>query len=234
MAASCPGQEPPMPRAAVEPPVHRTVADLLKVIRTLGDIPADRIRLHPDPGTATEQDVLDVQRREGRTCELINGTLVEKVMGMQEARLAIVLGFFLESFLSRHNLGIVTGPDGTLKLTTGLLRIPDVMFVSWDHLPGREFPAQPIPRLTIDLAVEVISKGNTKAEMERKLREYFEAGTRLVWFLYPKNRTARVYTSPGQFTRLTEDQTLDGGNVLPGFTLSLRELFERAFRGPDA
>jgi Uma2 family endonuclease len=220
-----------MPRAAAETPVRRTVADLLKVIRTLGDIPADRIRLHPEPGTATEQDVLD---HEGRICELIDGTLVEKVLGMRDARVSAVLIFFLEGFLSRHNLGLVTGPDGTLELTTGLLRIPDVTFVSWDRLPGRELPDRPVPRLTIDLAVEVVSKGNTKAEMGRKLREYFEAGTRLVWFLHPKNRTARVYTSPRRFTRLTEDQTLDGGDVLPGFTLSLRELFERAFRGPDA
>ena len=81
---------------------------------------------------------------EGRICELIDGTLVEKVMGMQEARLTAVLIFFLESFLSRHNLGFVTGPDGTLKLTTGLLRIPDVTFVSWDRLPGRELPDQPV------------------------------------------------------------------------------------------
>ena len=121
----------------------------------------------------------------------------------------------------------------TIKLTTGLLRIPDVMFISWDRLPGRRFPDQPIPRLEIDLAIEVISKGNTKAEMERKLREYFDAGTRLVWFLYPKNRTARVYTAPTRSTRLTEDQALDCGDVLPGFTLSLRALFERARRGPD-
>ena len=70
--------------------------------------------------------------------------------------------------------------------------------------------------------------------MERKLREYFEAGTRLVWFVYPKSRTARAYLSPRRFTRLTEDQTLDGGDVLPGFTVTLRELFDRAFRGPDA
>jgi Uma2 family endonuclease len=225
-----------MPRAATAagPPVRRTVADLLKVIRTLGDIPADRIRIHPDPGTATEQDVLDVLDREGRICELINGTLVEKVMGFEESLLATELITELKLFLRQHNLGIVTGPDGTLKLTTGLLRIPDVTFVSWDRLPGREFPRQPVPRLSIDLAVEVISKGNTKAEMERKLREYFEAGTRLVWFLDPKNRTARVYTAPRRSTRLTEDQSLDGGDVLPGFTLSLRELFERAFRGPDA
>jgi Uma2 family endonuclease len=222
-----------MPRAAVEPPVHRTVADLLDAVKPLGDIPADRIRLHPAPGTATEQDVLDVLDHEGRICELIDGTLVEKVMGFGESLVAGELITELNLFLRRHNLGIVAGPDGTLTLTTGLLRIPDVSFVSWDRLPGRKRPTGPIPRLPIDLAVEVISQGNTKAELERMLREYFEAGTRLVWFLDPKDRTAQVYTSPKRSTWLTEDQALDGGDVLPGFTLSLRELFDRAHRGPD-
>ena len=221
-----------MPRAVAAPPAPRTVADLLDVVKGLGDIPADRIRLHPTPGTATERDVLEVRRREGRTCELIDGTLVEKVMGVEESRVAVVLIFFLESFLSQNDLGIVTGPDGTLRLTTGLLRIPDVAFIAWDHLPGRKLPPRPVPRLPLDLAVEVISKGNTRAEMERKLREYFDAGTRLVWFLYPKDRTARTYTAPRRATRLTQDQALDGGEVLPSFRLPLRTLFDRAVRGP--
>src|SRR4051794_29956574 len=220
-----PEQAPPPPPPPADPPARRPVADLLDVVKTLGDIPADRIRLHPIPGTATEQDVLDVLDHEGRICELIDGTLVEKVMGYEEARLATVLGFFLESFLSRNNLGLVTGPDGTLKLTTGLLRIPDITFVSWDHLPGRQLPDQPVPLLTIDLAIEVISKGNTKAEMERKLREYFEAGTRLVWVLYPKKRTAPGYTSPPRSTPLTQDHSLHGGGVLPRLTPSLRRPF---------
>jgi Uma2 family endonuclease len=81
-----------------------------------------------------------------------------------------------------------------------------------------------------DLAVEVLSKSNTEKEMKRKLREYFEAGTRLVWLVDPKARTVRVYTSPRKFKLLTEDQTLDGGEVLPGFELSLRKLFARAGR----
>ncbi|HEX8204289.1 MAG TPA: Uma2 family endonuclease [Isosphaeraceae bacterium] len=222
-----------MPRAAVEPPVHRTVADLLEAVKPLGDIPPGRIRLHPAPGTATERDVLDVLDHEGRICELIDGTLVEKAMGFDESMVAVELITELKLFLRRHNLGIVAGPDGTLTPTTGLLRVPDVTFVSWDRLPGRKRPAGPVPRLSIDLAVEVISTNNTKAEMERKLREYFDAGTRLVWFLDPKYRTARVCTAPDHVTRLNEDQSLDGGDVLPGFTLSLRELFGRANQGPD-
>src|SRR5206468_1626606 len=80
-----------------------------------------------------------------------------------------------------------------------------------------------------DLAVEVLSKGNTRAEMDRKLREYFAAGVRLVWLIDPKTRTARVHTSPEEMTRLGEGDTLDGGDVLPGFALPLRDLLR-----PDA
>lgn len=119
-------------------------------------------------------------------------------------------------------------------MTTGLVRVPDVSFVSWGRLPGRTFPNQPIPRLPIDLAVAVVSKSNTPAEMKRKLRESFDAGTRLVWFFYPKSRTARVFDAPGRGTKLIEGQSLDGGNVLPGFVLPLSQLFDQASRGPDA
>jgi Uma2 family endonuclease len=61
--------------------------------------------------------------------------------------------------------------------------------------------------------------------MERKLRDYFAAGARLVWLVDPAARTVAVYTAPDQSTSLREDQTLDGGPVLPGFTLPLRDLF---------
>jgi Uma2 family endonuclease len=69
--------------------------------------------------------------------------------------------------------------------------------------------------------------------MERKLREYFENGTQLVWYFDLKARTVTVYTSPDQCTVLHEADTLDGGDVLPGLILPVRTLFERASRrGP--
>ena len=83
----------------------------------------------------------------------------------------------------------------------------------------------PILDLAPDLAVEVLSKSNSRGEMQRKLRDYFAAGTKLVWYVDPKKRTVRVYTDPDNAATLTEDRTLDGGDVLPGFTLRLRELF---------
>jgi Uma2 family endonuclease len=120
-----------------------------------------------------------------------------------------------------------------VRLAANLIRIPDVSFISWERIPGRRMPTQPVPHLSPDLAVEVLSESNTNAEMDRKRREYFGAGVRLAWFVDPRERTVDVYTAVDQFTTLTEDQTLDGGNVLPGFTLPLRGFFAELDRqGP--
>ena len=119
-----------------------TVADLLK---RLGNIPASRVRLYPTPGTATEKDVIKVLDRENRPCELVDGTLVEKPMGYDESEIAATIIILLGSFVRRHKLGIVTGPDGTIRLFPGLVRIPDVAFASWDCFPGRKRPKGPDP-----------------------------------------------------------------------------------------
>jgi Uma2 family endonuclease len=216
-----------MPKIFQRPAKVRTVADLLK---QLGDIPPERVWFRPVPGTATEQDVIDIQLHENRLCELVEGVLVEKAVGYYESRLAAVLIYYIERFLGRHDLGIALAPDGALRLMPGLVRIPDVSFISWEKFPNRELPTEPIPDLVPDLAVEVLSEGNTPEEMRRKLREYFQAGVRLVWLIDPATRTAEVYTSPRKKTALTADQAIDGGAVLPGFRVSLQELFARAGR----
>jgi Uma2 family endonuclease len=224
MATAPTRRRPPEPE-----PIGRseTVADLL--VR-LGGVPARRVRLHPTPGTATEGDLIEVNRRKQGLCELVEGTLVEKPMGYAEAELALRLGAFLLDFVTRHKLGIVAGADGPLRITPSLFRLPDVSFVSWDRLPGRKRPKTAIAPIAPDLAVEVLSKGNSKAEIALKLREYFEAGTRLVWLVDPRTRSVRVHTSPSDSTRLDADTgaALDGGLVLPGFRLPLTDLFPLA------
>ena len=211
---------PPSPFAA-----DVTIADLLK---RLGNIPANRVRLHPMPGTATEKDLLEVLDHKNRPCELVEGTLVEKPMGINEAEIAGTILIAVKSFVKPRKLGIVTGPDGAVKLFDGLVRIPDVMFASWNCFPDRKRPETPIPRIAPDLAVEVLSKSNTKLEMTRKVGEYFKAGVKLVWLVDPKTKTVKVYTAVDRFVQLTENQRLDGGHVLPGFSVSIAELFTLA------
>jgi Uma2 family endonuclease len=203
----------------------KTLADLLQA---LGSIPPSRIPAVPHPGSATEQDILRNLAGEKRLYELVDGVLVEKPMGYYESLLAGILIRLMGSYVEEHDLGFVLGEAGTLRLAPGLVRIPDVSFISWSHFPSRRLPRDPIPDLAPDLAVEVISESNTEAEMSRKLREYFDAGTRVVWLAYPDARSVRVYSDVTTFTELAESDTLDGGGVVPGFTLPVADWFGRA------
>ncbi len=202
-----------------------TMADLLD---QLGGIPAAHVRMRPSPGTATEQDVTYLDDRGGPLCELVDGTLVEKPMGVYESWLAARIIYFINSYLKEHPIGIVTGPDGFYKLFPKIVRGPDVTFVRHDRLPGGRVPREPIPSLAPTLPIEVLSPSNTKREMERKLREYFSAGAELVWYIDPETQTAMVYTAPDRPSKVDTDGVLGGGEVLPGFELSLRRLFSEA------
>ena len=204
-----------------------TVADLLE---RFGPMPAERIRTSPSPGTATEQDVIDMEERESRLCELVDGVLVEKALGVYESFLAMEIGGLLREFVKRNGLGFVVGADGMMRLAPGLVRIPDVSFVSWNQLPGRRVPRVPIADLAPDLAVEVISPSNTTREMERKLQDFLAAGVQLVWYVLPEPQEVHVYTAD-RHDVLTIDQELSGGDVLPGFVLPLRQLFEEPEEG---
>jgi Uma2 family endonuclease len=200
-----------------------TLADLLD---RLGNVPLERIRFRPYPGTATEADVLTaMQGPRERLCELVEGVLVEKAMGYRESGLAGFLLGLLNAFVRPRNLGIVTGADGTVRLMAGLLRIPDVAFTSWERIPGRRWPTAPIPALAPDLAVEVLSTSNTAAEMARKRLDYFTAGVWLVWEIDPDARVVSVYTGVDSVRALRAGDILDGGAVPPGFTLPLHDLF---------
>jgi Uma2 family endonuclease len=82
-----------------------------------------------------------------------------------------------------------------------------------------------VPEIVPDLAVEVLSDGNTYAEMARKRREYFHAGVRQVWMVDINQRTVAVYHDITKYEVLNETQSLVGGDALPGFEVSLAELF---------
>jgi Uma2 family endonuclease len=105
------------------------------------------------------------------------------------------------------------------------VRIPDISFISRARLASHRSARASILPLAPDLAIEVLSEGNTSREMARKIREFFASGCRLVWLVDPRNRTVAVYTSPADPEVLTEKQTLTGGEVLPGFRLPLRKVF---------
>lgn len=189
-------------------------------------VPARRVRLDPPPGTATVRDVLRIRETEGRLFELVDGTLVEKPMSAEAAFVAGTLYWLLRTFIEANGRpGMVLPPDGFLRISARYVRAPDVSFTHWDRLPNRKVPREPIPSLAPDLAVEVLSPRNTRREMARKRKEHFRSGVRLVWLIDPRARTAQVFTSPDDVTDLGAADTLDGGDVLPGFTVPVASLF---------
>ncbi len=202
-----------------------TIQNLAEILESLGGISPDRVRLKKPLGLATEADLIEANDRKGGIYELVDGMLVEKGMGYNESDLALVLAGYLRAFIVPRNLGLLTGEAGMMRLFPGLIRMPDLAYASWDRIPGRRRPKEPVAGFAPDLAIEILSISNTRGEMARKRREYFEAGVRLVWEVDPRSRTVAVFDGPETSTVLNASQTLDGGAVLPGFVLPLGELF---------
>lgn len=212
--------------ASLAPGVE-TLADILD---RLGGIPLHRILWNPRPGTATGDDVLRLLDGEPRRLvELFDGILVEKPMGQHEGFMAMSLGSILLAFVRPRKLGVVGGADTLYRMKPGQDRLPDVSYTAWGNLPAADAHLQRVGRYAPDLAVEILSDSNTQREMARKRREYFAAGTKLIWIIDPEPRTVEVYADPSRpdlMALLRATDTLDGGAVLPGFALPLADLFD--------
>jgi Uma2 family endonuclease len=200
--------------------------NLAELVNWLGEVPLDRIRMRPPPGTATECDVLTaLGEPRKRLCELVERTLVEKAGGLVKSVLESELIRQIGNLVSGQNLGVLVAAAGPLRLRPGLVRMPDVAFIRWREIPGERFTNAPIASYVPALVIEIPCASNTPRELERKLRDYFNAGTRLMWVIEPTSQTARLYSSPGEFRRIGKAGRLDGGEVLPGFTLKMADLF---------
>jgi Uma2 family endonuclease len=202
-----------------------TTETFADVAHRLGDIPPHRIVWLPRP--ATEDDCVRYCEVHG-PAELIDGFLVEKAMGYRESLLAASLIMFLKNFTSPRKLGLVGAPDAIMRVRPDQLRLPDVSFVTWERLLASGAHKKKIAPFGPDLAVEILSESNTRAEIDQKRRELFGAGTRLIWVIDPKTRTAESFDAPARPNHMTlvrDTDALDGGDVLPGFRLPIADLF---------
>ncbi len=205
---------------------HELEGTMAELINRLGDVPLWRIRLSPPPGTATEDDMLAAEC-DDHVCELIDGVLVEKAMGLLESQLGFMLGHLLQCYLDQNPIGALFGEKAPFRTIKSRVRLPDLAFLLWTRYATQAKDPPAISKVTPDLAVEVISPSNTKAEMSIKLKEYFDAGVRHVWYIYPKTKTADLYTSPKNPRHIGVDGFLAAEDLLPGFQLRLGELFDR-------
>ena len=163
--------------------------------------------------------------------EVLGGQIVElPPMGVYEAGIATILVLALGPVIKAQKLGRLA-VQGLFWLDRAgkLKRRPDLAFVSAEKWPlSKRAPRTEAWDVIPDLAVEVISESNKADEIAVKLVDYFRAGVKQVWVIYSVTRQVYVYTSLTSVQILIEPAELEGGELIPGFRLSLTELFEDA------
>jgi Uma2 family endonuclease len=176
--------------------------------------------------TFTAEELLTMPK-DGFRYELVKGELRKMPPSGSEhaaiiGRLTVRLGQHVEA----NNLGLYFGAEAGFKIASDpdTVRAPDVAFVSRERIPESGIPKNFWPGAP-DLAVEVVSPGDTYNEVEDKVEQWLDAGTRAVWIVNPRRRNVSVYRSTKDVKRLSEADELDGGDVVPGFRCKVSEIF---------
>lgn len=178
--------------------------------------------------TPVEKDRAFTTLDDDRLYEVVCGERVElEPMGAFEVGLASALLRYLGSFAEANRLGqVVSEMLFVLDPQQHLKRRPDVAFVSFPRWPERTIPRAEAWNVVPDLAVEIISPTNLAEAVDEKIVEYFQAGVRLVWVLYPDSGRVYVYQSARRIDVVERSGELDGGDVLAGFRLPIQSLFD--------
>lgn len=161
--------------------------------------------------------------------ELVEGELViMSPAGGSHGAVAMRWGARILEFVEQHDLGYVTAAETGFILHRSadgkdVVRAPDAAFIAKDRLPGG-LPDGFVP-LAPDLVVEVVSPTDTAEDIQAKIADYLKYGVRLIWFGYPRSKTVTVQTESGALIKRIGD-VLDGGDVLPGFSLPVSVIFK--------
>jgi Uma2 family endonuclease len=178
--------------------------------------------IKPPPMTAQEfEEYVMLRENADRRLELIGGEVVELVSNQEASRLGVRIAHLINNYLDQNPIGLLTGSDGGYQVGNDRF-MPDVGYMSKARqpLPSKETYNPLAP----DLAIEVVSPSDEIDDVLAKVDSYTLAGTS-VWVVYPKSKEIRVFT-PGQPSKkLGIDDSLDGGEVLPGFTAKLQDIF---------
>ena len=175
----------------------------------------------------TAEDLLELSSQ-GVRGELIRGVLCETMpAGMEHGEIAVALSSELRRYVRPLRLGRVVGSDAGVLLQRGpdTVREPDVAYISTERLPmGVRVPGY--LEVAPEIVAEIISPGDSQREVNDKTRMWLSHGVSLVWEIYPEERAIVVNNADGPPVTLTGDDTLEGGDVLPGFSCPLRDLFD--------
>ncbi|MCA9142425.1 MAG: Uma2 family endonuclease [Planctomycetaceae bacterium] len=176
--------------------------------------------------TFTPEDLLHVP--DGKSFELVHGQLVEKNMGFESSFVGLQLSFFLVRYCYSKGLGWVLPADASYQCFADdptKVRKPDVSFIQASRLAASQRPTGHC-QIAPDLAVEVVSPNDLFEDVSRKVDEYLAAGVRLVWVIDPKAERVFIYRHDESATILTNKDSLDGEDVVPGFLCAIADLFK--------
>jgi Uma2 family endonuclease len=182
----------------------------------------------PLPAVSTEATLVtpdDLLNMESRGLfELVDGQLVEKPLGFLSGRTATLLAKRLGNFLDQQALGEICSETTfqCFPLKPAQVRRPDLAFIAAARV--RAVPNEGHVRIRPDLAIEVVSPDDGVYDLDEKLVDYRSAGVPLVWVFNPEARIVHIYWPDGSSRTLAEADTLDGGDVMPGFAVVVREL----------
>jgi Uma2 family endonuclease len=145
---------------------------------------------------------------------------------IREGEVSANLYCLLRTFINEHHIGRVVGRCGVIVCRNpDTVLMPNALFYSKERLPLDQVVLHAHDQPP-DLVVEVLSPSNRPGQMRRKLQEYFAAGVRLAWIVDPEDKTVTIHTEPLASRTLTADQTLTGGEVLPGFSTQVSAIFD--------
>jgi Uma2 family endonuclease len=182
----------------------------------------------PPPGRPWSEADLWELADDARRFELVRGELLMMSPASPvQSEYAALLSAALVAFVYPRRLGGVYVSEPGFELQPApeqVIRAPDVAFVRRERIPPPE-QRQGFWKLAPDLAAEIISPSETSEAVQAKVRDYLAAGTRLVWLVYPRQRSVMSYHAGGQFQQHGPHDSLEGGEVLPGFSYALAELF---------
>jgi Uma2 family endonuclease len=184
--------------------------------------------------TTELEPVTSTPRGEEPLYEVVRGRRVElPPMEAYPTHIASNLGQFLGSFVRSQRLGRVEVEMLFLiDAAEDHQRRPDVAFISYERWArNRPVPDDAAWEVVPDLAIEVVSPTDRAEDALEKVRDYFRAGVRAVWMIYPKLRVIHLFDAFTAIRVLTHADELDGGAVIPGFRLPLATLFEDEAEG---
>jgi Uma2 family endonuclease len=174
----------------------------------------------------TAEDLFELPDHGGRN-ELVRGALREMSPGSpQSSEISVLIAAALLGFVRPRSLGAVFGENAGFIISRNpdTVRAPDASFVRAERLPSKDEQQFFLP-LAPDLVVEVVSPSDRMRDVNDKIHEYLDAGVRLVWLVEPRAKRITVYLPDRTARTLDACATLDGGAVLPGFSLPLTDLF---------